>query len=629
MSRFENWDKLEDEDDEALEDYSWLQGGKDAVLFAVECSESMLRQRPVEGTKVKKSYIQTALEGCRDFMKRKVTVGPNDSVGIMLYNTAEKHDSRGEKSGEIKDYCHVLQLVERISAPKVLQLSELLDTFSENPDEIESMFTPKPGPHAPLGDVFTSCNWLLRDKSARLGIKRLFIITDNDDPHPDNAQLRMTARNTMSDLRQLGVIIQSFFISSDDRPFDKSKFWEGVLADSNSEYSEIIDDVVVSFEAILSEMRFRETAKHSLWSVPFHLAKGFTIGVKGYGLVTEQKKPSFFYRSNLGREQEEALKKTTYVDEDLEMEVDKSEIVYGMSLGVGKDGEEEGFTRVANPRSKVFYTAEEVKELRTMGMQPQIKLLGFKDLDQLATEDNVKHSMFMYPDEKAYSGSTRTFSALLKVMKAKNKIALVLGLLRRNSSPAFYALLPQEENPIEREPAGFHLIQLPFADDLRVAPYSDAIRPQEAAVEAATAWIERLKVKNGSYNPDDNPNPALQYHYAQLEALAFNEEIEPVEDLTEPPTDIMKKRAGHLISAWNKIVKEDQSSHVWTGEGAAKRRPDINVDEAEFRARWEGGTLNKFRVDQMKEFLKSKRLNISGKKDELQSRISDWLEKKS
>jgi hypothetical protein len=28
-----------------------------------------------------------------------------------------------------------------------------------------------------------------------------------------------------------------------------------------------------------------------------------------------------------------------------------------------------------------------------------IKLLGFKDLDQLAIEDNVKHSMFIYPDE--------------------------------------------------------------------------------------------------------------------------------------------------------------------------------------------------------------------------------------
>jgi ATP-dependent DNA helicase 2 subunit 1 len=33
-----------------------------------------------------------------------------------------------------------------------------------------------------------------------------------------------------------------------------------------------------------------------------------------------------------------------------------------------------------------------------------IKLLGFKDLDQLAIEDNVKHSMFIYPDETVRGG---------------------------------------------------------------------------------------------------------------------------------------------------------------------------------------------------------------------------------
>jgi hypothetical protein len=37
--------------------------------------------------------------------------------------------------------------------------------------------------------------------------------------------------------------------------------------------------------------------------------------------------------------------------------------------------------------------------------------------------------------------------------------------------------------------------------------------------------------------------PALQMHYGQLEALAFNEEFDPdsVEDFTLPPTEIMKK----------------------------------------------------------------------------------------
>ena len=61
----------------------------------------------------------------------------------------------------------------------------------------------------------------------------------------------------------------------------------------------------------------------------------------------------------------------------------------------------------------------------------------------MAFEDNIKHSQFIYPNEKVFTGSTRAFHALLKTMVAKEKIALCLGLFRRNSSPYFYAMVPQ------------------------------------------------------------------------------------------------------------------------------------------------------------------------------------------
>ena len=34
-----------------------------------------------------------------------------------------------------------------------------------------------------------------------------------------------------------------------------------------------------------------------------------------YGLVTEQKRPNYTYRSNVGREQEEVKSRTMYMDE--------------------------------------------------------------------------------------------------------------------------------------------------------------------------------------------------------------------------------------------------------------------------------------------------------------------------
>lgn len=118
-----------------------------------------------------------------------------------------------------------------------------------------------------------------------------------------------------------------------------------------------------------------------------------------------------------------------------------------------------------------------MRSLRTLDLEPGIKLLGFKDRSELEFEDNVRHSVFIYPDEESYAGSRRTFTALLSSMVKKGKIGLVRALTRRNASPSFCALLPQEgESDGWAEPSGFHLIPLPFADDIRAAPIEEGFR---------------------------------------------------------------------------------------------------------------------------------------------------------
>jgi len=264
-----------------------------------------------------------------------------------------------------------------------------------------------------------------------------------------------------------------------------------------------------------------------------------------------------------------------------------------------------------------------------------IKFLGFKDKSELAFEDNVKHSFFIYPDEMAYSGSKRTFNALLKSMLAKKKIGIVLALTRRNSSPVFCAMLPQAEKVEEggwNEPPGFHLVPLPFADDIRAAPIEEGYRAQDEVKAAARAWIDKLCVKNGTYPPDSYPNPALAFHNAQLEASAFSEEFDPesFEDLTLPKVDMIHKRAGGLLKEWKKVLLKDESANmviVPASKSGTKRKADVNVDEAEIRSKYENGTLAKITVQQMKDFLKSKSMPVSGKKGDLLERIGDWIDK--
>lgn len=38
---------------------------------------------------------------------------------------------------------------------------------------------------------------------------------------------------------------------------------------------------ITRIDDLLSQMRFHEVPKRALFSIPFHLAEGFTIGIKG------------------------------------------------------------------------------------------------------------------------------------------------------------------------------------------------------------------------------------------------------------------------------------------------------------------------------------------------------------
>ncbi|KAG1842502.1 SPOC like C-terminal domain-containing protein [Suillus subalutaceus] len=645
MPPFDDWNIIDEEEEQELQDAAFFEGKRDVILFCIDCSESMheLRDDP-NYEDVKTSHLFTALEAAMQIQKKKVIVGPNDSVGIVLFNTTRTSEAKNHAT-EIKKNSFVYQPITLISAPAIQELIQLLDAAREDPDLLKSTFPPLTGKKMPMGDVFTSCNWVLRDGAPKTASKRIFLITDDDNPHPGSKQLVTSARTTLLDLTESGVQIEPFFIATPEKPFEPSKFYSSVLLpnvlNEEDEDTGILPESIsiTRIDDLLSQMRFHESPKRAIFSIPFQLADGFVISIKGYGLVTEQRKGTYKYFVDLGDRMEVANSRTVYVDEDQQAEVDKAEMVYGMALGAApaegvSDDEGEGADTVcrAVPLGKrPFYTADEVRSFRTLDLEPSIKLLGFKKRTELAFEDNVKHSVFIYPDELKYSGSKRTFAALLKKMIEKKKIGLVLALTRRNAAPVFCAMLPQAESCEEggwNEPAGFHLIPLPFADDIRAAPLETAFRAPDELKDAARVWIDKLCVKDGAYPPDSNPNPALAYHNAQLQASAFREEFDPeaFEDLTRPKYDMIHKRAGNLMKQWKRALLTDESANIVPVTTGSKRKADVSVDEAEIRSKHEAGALAKLRVDQLKDFLKSKSQPVSGKKAELIERVDDWLD---
>lgn len=88
------------------------------------------------------------------------------------------------------------------------------------------------------------------------------------------------------------------------------------LEDENEEGVILPESISITrIDDLLSQMRFHEVPKRAQFSIPLELGTGFQIGVKGYGLVTEQKKGAYKYFVDLGDRMEVAGVRTVYLDE--------------------------------------------------------------------------------------------------------------------------------------------------------------------------------------------------------------------------------------------------------------------------------------------------------------------------
>lgn len=99
-----------------------------------------------------------------------------------------------------------------------------------------------------------------------------------------------------------------------------------------------------------------------------------------------------------------------------------------------------------------------------------------------------------------------------------------------------------------------------------------------------------------------NTDSALAYHYAQLQALAFEEDFDPATtdlDRTKPKYHGVHKAAGEFMREWNKAIEEDERAVAGPPAKAGTKRAAINVadlkegDLVDVRGYWLKGTMSK------------------------------------
>lgn len=186
----------------------------------------MLTPRPSSDPKKpgEESPTSAALKCAYHLMQQRIISNPNDMIGVLLYGTQSSkfYDEDGEGRGDLSyPHCYLFTDLDIPSAQEVKDLRAL----AQNEAETREILTPS-DEQVSMANLLFCANQIFTSKAPNFLSRRLFIVTDNDNPHGDNKSLRSAATVRARDLYDLGVTIELFPISRPDHDFDTSKFYD-------------------------------------------------------------------------------------------------------------------------------------------------------------------------------------------------------------------------------------------------------------------------------------------------------------------------------------------------------------------------------------------------------------------
>ena len=169
------------------------------------------------------SPVLAALKCAYHLMEQRIISNPKDMMGILLFGTEKsKFQEDGDgRSGLGYPHCYLFTDLDVPAAQDVQKLKLLTEEGDDEDDVLKAT-----DETVSMSNVLFCANQIFTTKAANFGSRRLFIITDSDDPHATDKSARSAAAVRAKDLYDLGVTIDLFPITRGDSKFDVGKFYE-------------------------------------------------------------------------------------------------------------------------------------------------------------------------------------------------------------------------------------------------------------------------------------------------------------------------------------------------------------------------------------------------------------------
>ena len=182
----------------------------------------MLEKRELPDPKkgVPEDATTAALKCAYALMQQRIISHPNHMMGVLLYGTAKTkfQDEESSRGSLAYPHCYLVNDMDVPSAGDVRNLRALVE------EEDKKLLQPS-ADRVSMANVLFCANQIFTTKAPNFGSRRLFIVTDDDDPHKNDPALKSSAAVRAKDLYDLGVVIELFPISRPDYEFDRSRFY--------------------------------------------------------------------------------------------------------------------------------------------------------------------------------------------------------------------------------------------------------------------------------------------------------------------------------------------------------------------------------------------------------------------
>lgn len=467
----------------------------DNLILIIDARENMLLPE-----KPRECHLSAALRLAVEVYRLKIQQNDDSRLAVLMIGTNATTRPGGTNLGarRLPKTVDVILPLDSPSADAILTLQNAAANASKFSESLGR------SPGLPVASALGSCMQILAEVAKTTDHRRLFFITNDDDPGSSSLT---DAKIKVSDCKDGGIEIIILPIQHPTRAkFDPSKFWNhiqvapilaakpalstrsnrerfadrfhdedgGEVDDDNDsdeasastsaaeagmshlEFSNVLPvSVDGTFDQLLSQTRRRLSKKRTYARVPMTLAPGVHLGVCLYNLLYPAKKPA---SKIIQAETNMAVRSEThFIDQATGSNLQHHEIMNYIDVG----------------KRRILFTKEEsATQRQVFGKGRGIEIIGFQAREALRDIDVMRPPYFVLPSERDVAGSSLAFRALWQRMLDRNLVAIALLTTRNIAAPVVCALLPEQERRCDRTgaqltPAGIYALPFPFADDIR------------------------------------------------------------------------------------------------------------------------------------------------------------------